>query len=252
MNHVVKKQSQDVSMVQNPDSLLTIALERGADSDQLTKLLDLKERYEASEARKAFSGALADFQSELEPIIKRRRGHNSSYADIDDIAQSIRPLMKDHGLSYRFEQEQENGQITVSCIVSHRFGHTEKTVMSAAADASGGKNAIQAIASAVTYLRRYTLTGALGITTGNDDDDGGRPEVTAEDLLQYNQTVRDEIHTIAAVKLSLAENDYSSAKEAWMELDENTMRQLWKAPSKGGIFTTDERTKMKSTEWGAA
>jgi hypothetical protein len=124
--------------------------------------------------------------------------------------------------------------------------------MSAPADKSGGKNDIQAMASTVTYLRRYTLTGALGITTGNDDNDGGKPEYTAEDLIKHIDTVRDEFPSIAIIKESLTNDDYSTAKEAWGELPAETQRELWRAPTKGGIFTTGERTKMKSNEWSAA
>lgn len=39
-------------------------------------------------------------------------------------------------------------------------------------DPSGSKNAIQAIGSAVSYLRRYTLLGVLGMATSDGDSDG--------------------------------------------------------------------------------
>ena len=44
--------------------------------------------------------------------------------------------------------------------------------MTAPADTSGSKNAIQARGSTVTYLQRYTLLGALGLVTGDEDTDG--------------------------------------------------------------------------------
>jgi len=117
-------------------------------------------------------------------------------------------------------------------------------------DKSGGKNDIQAIASSVTYLRRYTLTGALGISTCEDDNDGGRPSFTTEDLINYLSVVRDEFPSIAVVKEALAMNDYATAKEAWAEIEEAEQRILWRAPSKGSILSTEERTQMKSNEWG--
>lgn len=235
-----------------PAQMLMKAVENGADMAQVEKLMDLQERWEAKEAKKAFSDALARFQSELSPIIKKRKTHNGTYADIDDIAQAIRPVLEKCGLSYRFEQQQRDGVISVSCIVSHKDGFSVTTSMEAPADNSGGKNAIQGMASTVTYLRRYTLTGALGITTGNDDNDGGKPAITVEDLLEYNAVLREEIFSIYAVKQSLLENDYSTAKEAWNELDEEAQRVLWRAPSKGGILTTEERQKMHSSEWSQA
>jgi hypothetical protein len=236
----------------SPAMLLQMAVEQGADLDKLEKLMDLQERWEASESRKAYSEAMTLFQSKLERIAKKREGHNSKYADIDDIAQAIRPILDESGLSYRFEQSQGENSITVSCIVTHRLGHHEQTSITAPADTSGGKNAIQAMASSITYLRRYSLTGALGITTGADDNDGGKPEVTVEELLVYNNLLREEFFSVAAVKQGLLEKDYSSAKEAWAELEEQVQRELWKAPTKGGIFTTIERGLMKTPEWAAA
>ena len=44
--------------------------------------------------------------------------------------------------------------------------------MSAPADSSGSKNPVQQIGSTMTYLQRYTLIGALGLTTADKDDDG--------------------------------------------------------------------------------
>lgn len=235
-----------------PSQMLLIAVEQGADLEKMEKLMDLQERWEAKEAKKSFSEAMARFQSKLGPIVKKREAHNCKYADIDDIAQAIRPVLDECGLSYRFEQEQNQNSISISCIVSHVDGYSVISSMSADSDKSGGKNDIQAKASTVTYLRRYTLTGSLGITTGQDDNDGGKPAYTAEDLITHINVVRDEFPSIAIIKESLINDDYSTAKEAWGELPAETQRELWRAPTKGGIFTTEERNKMKSNEWSAA
>ncbi len=54
--------------------------------------------------------------------------------------------------------------------------------MSAGKDASGSKNDIQQKGSTQTYLQRYTLIGALGLSTADEDVDGndGRIHKTAE------------------------------------------------------------------------
>jgi hypothetical protein len=44
--------------------------------------------------------------------------------------------------------------------------------MSAGADSTGNKNNIQSIGSTRTYLQRYTLVGALGLSTADEDNDG--------------------------------------------------------------------------------
>ena len=55
-----------------------------------------------------------------------------------------------------------------------------------------------------------------------------------------------------AIRDGIEIDDLSSAHEAWAELDEQTKIGLWKAPSKGGWFTTKEREVMKSTEFRTA
>jgi deoxycytidylate deaminase len=72
------------------------------------------------------------------------------------------------------------------------------------------------------------------------------------DLLAHNALVREHTASIVEIQQGLARGDYSSAKEAWQELTEDEQRGLWRATTKGGIFTTKEREQMKSAEWGAA
>ena len=111
----------------NPAMLLQMAVENGADLDKLEKLMDLQERWEASESRKAYSDAMAGFQSKLEPIVKKRDAHNSKYADIDDIAQSSRPILAEFGLASRLPQEQQDNTIRIICGVTHKRGHQDQT-----------------------------------------------------------------------------------------------------------------------------
>ena len=58
----------------------------------------------------------------------------------------------------------------MTCVLSHKSGHYEETTLSGPPDASGSKNAIQAIGSTLTYLQRYSLVQALGLAAGDDDD----------------------------------------------------------------------------------
>jgi uncharacterized protein YyaL (SSP411 family) len=57
----------------------------------------------------------------------------------------------------------------VTCVL-FGHGHSEETTLSGPADASGSKNAIQAIGSTLTYLQRYSLVQALGLAAAEDDD----------------------------------------------------------------------------------
>lgn len=158
-------------------NMVSMAVEKGLDIEQLTALMDLKDRNDAKVAKQEFNFALSKFQSEIPTIVKTGYADfgegkaKYTYAKLDEIAKAIKPFLSINGLSYRYEQSVGNGGIEVTCIVAHSGGHEIKATMFSTPDSSGGKNSIQQVASAVQYMRRYTLTGALGITTADFDDD---------------------------------------------------------------------------------
>lgn len=180
-------------MAQPHMRLIEIAVNNGADITQLEKLMDLQERYEANQAKKEFNAAMSKFQAML-PVIEKlgivdyttSKGRTFyQYAKIEDIAKAIQPALKETGLSYRFTQSQDNGVITVRCIVTHQSGHSEYSELVSSPDISGGKDQLKSIASAISYLRRYTLTGILGIVVGGEDDDG--------DSVQYDNQEQQKV-----------------------------------------------------------
>ena len=73
-----------------------------------------------------------------------------------------------------------------------------------------------------------------------------------DDLVDYNAIVREHSATICAVKNALGTGDLETANEEWRDLNEEQQRAVWKAPSKGGIFTTDELKTIKSTAFREA
>lgn len=156
-----------------PMELLARALERGADLSMVEKLMDLNDRHQAGVARKAFDAAIAEAKAKIKPVAKNRKGNNSKYADLAAYAKEIDPILAENGLSYRYRSKQDGNVISVTCVLSHRDGHSEETTLSSAPDTSGSKNSIQAIGSAITYLQRYSLTLAIGLSATEDDDGKG-------------------------------------------------------------------------------
>jgi hypothetical protein len=157
-----------------PLSLLSSALDRGADDQVLAQLIGLHERSRADEARRAFEAALAAAKAELPVIIKTQIASIGSkhyrHEDLAEIARAVGPVLARHGLAYRFRSNSNGETVTITCVVSHRDGHSEENSLSAGADRSGEKNAIQAIGSTLTYLQRMTLKAALGLAAADDDD----------------------------------------------------------------------------------
>lgn len=165
-------------VVVTPMEMLERAIAQDANIDILTKLMELQQRWDANQARKAFDAALASAKAEIPVILKNRtvdftsqKGRtNYRHEDLAEIARTIDPILARHGLSYRFRTKTEGGTATVTCIVSHRDGHSEENTLSAGHDNSGNKNSIQAVGSAITYLQRYTLKASLGLSASDDDD----------------------------------------------------------------------------------
>jgi len=154
------------------------------DVDKLMKLMDMKERFDAAEAKKAYVAAMAEFKRNPPEIFKTKQvGYTNKdgtftgykHATLGDVTTAIIKGLADNGFSHRWDTEQrDNAQIYVTCVLTHKLGHSESTTLNSSRDDSGKKNNIQQMASAINYLQRYTLLAATGLATqdAQDDDDG--------------------------------------------------------------------------------
>ena len=156
------------------------ALDASTPMEKLESLIKLAQQREEKAAKIAFATALSAARGELPPILKNAEvdfdNKNSKgktqykYETLAGIAKEVDPILSRHGLSYRFCTRQADGRVQVSCILAHSSGYEESTSLAAGMDNSGNKNGFQALGSAVTYLERYTLKAALGISVEKDDD----------------------------------------------------------------------------------
>jgi hypothetical protein len=155
-------------------AMIQLAVEQGADLDKLSKLMDLQERWEKNEARKAFITAKAAFYREAPEITKNKHVvHNDFWhATLDHIVEQVAPVLAKHGLTHSWSTSQDEKGIAVACILTHELGHSEQVSLRAAADMSGSKNAVQGVGSTITYLERYTFLAVTGLAAKNEDKDG--------------------------------------------------------------------------------
>lgn len=193
-----------LEVTNTPTDLLAQAIDKGLDVAALEKLMALKERHEANEARKRFFEAFTHFQASCPDLRKTKEvkfenrtggSTNYFYAPLADITRQISKLLEKNQLNYRWEIKDDEKTISVTCLISHIDGHTERTTMSGSPDTSGAKNGMQARGSAIEYLKRYTLIGALGLSTADSDVDGRLPEVDIDRLHKefmevYNQCIQ--------------------------------------------------------------
>lgn len=185
-------------------SILEVAVTTGASVEIIRELMALQREADADRARKAFDEALSAAKGEIPVIAKNRevdftssKGRtNYRHEDFAEIARTVDPVLKRHGLSYRFRVSSEQNQpVAVTCILAHRDGHFEETTLHAGRDESGNKNSIQAVGSTITYLQRYTLKAALGLAASSDDDGKavGAGETITEEQVKHLRSVIAEV-----------------------------------------------------------
>lgn len=178
--------------------LLGVALERGATVETLERLLALQERFQQQQAQCALNRALLEFKMAAPKIVKSasasiRPGVTYRHAVLSEIVDVLTPALARCGLSFYWQIRQEGGAVVVRCALRHVDGAEIDTEMAGQADTSGQKNAIQAIASTVTYLQRYTLLALTGLAAGEDDDGrgGAEPAITAEQARMLRDRLND-------------------------------------------------------------
>lgn len=177
--HEGEPQRMEVPAAITPMQMLQMAVSKGADTAQLKELMDLNDRFMATEARKAFVVALNQFKADPPDIFKNKSvsfgtGKTSyKHATLDQVSGVIGAGLAKVGISHRWNTEQLEGNLVrVTCMLTHSLGHTESVALQAQPDDSGSKNKIQAVGSVVTYLQRYTLLAATGMAVKEADDDG--------------------------------------------------------------------------------
>lgn len=118
------------------------------------------------------------FQSEVRVVQKDKTGYGYKYASLDNIISTIAEPLKNSGLAYYHNIENDN---MVCYLIDTDSGESITSQAPMQIINFKGMNEVQALGAVMTYLRRYTLTAILGLVT-DDDTDGktNTPEVKKE------------------------------------------------------------------------
>jgi len=180
VSEIIEAASLAVVAQPTPAHLLQLAVQQGADLDKLERLMALQERWEATEARKAYDAAFSAFKAEAVVIVKNKPVSagplaGKKYAELFSVVNAVTPALSKHGLSSSWKiTKDEKDWLEVTCTLKHTAGHVESVSMGGPPDSGGAKNPIQARASTVSYLQRYTLKAITGLSEQDDDSDGGQ------------------------------------------------------------------------------
>jgi hypothetical protein len=180
---ITRVQSTDQAQANNPDSMIMVALTSGRSMEEIKELIKMRNEEIARIAKLEFRAAKKQFLKECPAIVrnsevdyphKDKPGKtNFWYTDLDKIIETIKDPLANAGLSFDWKTAKlSDGDIQVTCILSHVGGHEETDTQSAPPDVSGGKSTLHAKSSTQTYLKRQTLSNVCGISPGSKDDDG--------------------------------------------------------------------------------
>jgi len=117
---------------------------------------------------------IAEFQQEVPVIHKGTQGYGYSYADLPTIFEKINPLMKKHGLGFT---QLLSGSAIKTIIFDVESGESLESIADIPQGVNlKGMNDFQVLGSAITYIRRYALSAAMGLVTDKDTDAAGEQD----------------------------------------------------------------------------
>lgn len=211
---VPEQRRQTVAPISTDNSILAVISRAAADPtcdiEKMERLLAMHERMQAKTAEAAFNAAMAEMQCEIPTVGQGALNTHTdkTYATLDDINVTLKPIMQTHGFAISFKVENTAAGVSVTGILMHRDGHREETTMLLPVDIGKGRNAVQAVGSSTTYGKRYVMCALLNITTGEmQDDDGHGAGDTGDDLRE--QVVTDILERVDQTK------DAEELKAVW-------------------------------------
>lgn len=181
MNEV---KSEVINIDVSPAEMIKQAVQGGADLDKLEKLLQLQEKWESNQARKAFAASFAEAQKNILSVTKTKTNSqtHSKYADLGDVIESSKPIYTAEGFSVIFYEGDTPlaEHIRIYADVLHGMGHKETYHYDVPMDGKGirgneNMTKIHAKASSTAYGRRYLMCMIWNIPT--QDNDGNSVDV---------------------------------------------------------------------------
>ena len=117
--------------------------------------------------------ALAKAQGEISSAIEDKVNPHfkSSYASLSSIWEACRLPLSKNGLAVIQVMSSENQELVLITTLAHSSGQWIKSIL----PISNVKATPQALGSAITYMRRYSLAAMVGVAP-DDDDDGNQAQ----------------------------------------------------------------------------
>lgn len=236
-----------------------------ADPATLRELLAVQREWEAGEARKAFTRALAALKRDLPTVIAKdsevdytgnsgKRTHYT-HASLAGVMEAVTGPLTQHGFSLAWEPATGERTVRVTCRLTHSEGHTQECTLDAAPDTSGQKSGPQAIMSTITLLERYSALALLGIATKDMKEPPPKDPPTDVAPVDVARNLRAAKRLAdLGVPLAEAERHVGRAVNEWTSADVESMPAFVESqkrsapaeqPKPDAPLTADERAAMR-------
>lgn len=211
----VAKIEESTEIVSQADGLLDVisraARDPSVDIDKMERLIAMKERIDAQQAKADFARAMSAVQSELRPIAAdaanpQTKSKYASYAALDG---AVRPIYSRHGfaLSFNTSPDAPPEMLRVTCDVMHESGHSVHYSVDMPADGKGAKGGdvmtkTHATGAAMSYGQRYLFKMIWNLSVGDDRD--GNSVTPSISVKQYD-TMKKRISEVQADEAAFIE-----------------------------------------------
>lgn len=158
-----------------------------------------------SESITELNKALANFHKELKQPMKDANNpfFKSKYVPLENVVEAIDDVAPKFGLTYsQYPVTTDDGKVGISTVLLHESG---EFIEYPPATTKPDKNTPQGVGSALTYMRRYSLSAVFGITS-DQDDDGNEASGNAKAKQTSNKNVQmASAQTIGTLKKEVIE-----------------------------------------------
>lgn len=209
------------------EGFISQAIAANVPVETLERLLAMRDKIKAEQARDAFNADMAKFQGEC-PTIKKTKNVPTrsgavaySYAPLDSIVTQVKELLRKHGFSYAINLEMTEHGVRATCIAKHWMGHSETSSMEVPL---GNKTEVmsqsQVVAAATTFAKRYAFCNAFGIMTGDEDSEVAlqEKELKTAALTEFEDKLRavktlDELKAVWVSLPAMARKELETVKD---------------------------------------
>jgi hypothetical protein len=176
--------------------------------------------------------------------------HGKQYKTVAYRVNEFRTQYPDYTVSTELVEANDT-LVVIKASISNEQGRLLATGFAEEVRAASKINRTSALENAETSAigRALAALGLAGTEYASADEVANAiSQQNDGEFLEFMQTVRDNFDWIMYAKEAIANEDWQSLAGIWGDIDHETMATLFRAPTKGGIFTTEERAACKGND----